>query len=62
MANPTALLLSGVMMLRYMELEEVATRIEKSVLGVIRDGKVLTGDLGGKSGTKAFTDEVIKNL
>lgn len=62
MANPTALLLSGVMMLRYMELGEVATRIEKSVLGVIRDGKFLTGDLGGTSGTKAFTDEVIKNL
>ncbi len=62
MANPTALLLSGVMMLRYLEMGEVATKIEKSVLGVISEGKILTGDLGGKHGTIAFTDEVIRNL
>jgi len=49
-------------MLRYMNLQTQAAQIEKSVLNVIKDGKVLTGDLGGNAGTKAFTDEVIKRL
>ena len=39
-ANPTALLLSAVMMLRHMELGDHASRIQKSVLQVISEGKV----------------------
>ena len=39
-ANPTALLLSAVMMLRYMGLTDYARRIESSALEVIREGKV----------------------
>ena len=39
-ANPAALLLSAVMMLRHMELRPQADLIEKSALGVIREGKV----------------------
>ena len=50
------------MMLRHMKLNEHADQVEKAVLKVIADGKVLTGDLGGKSTNTAFTDEVIKNL
>jgi len=40
LANPTALLLSAVMMLRYMNLSSYAVRIETAALGVIRDGQV----------------------
>ena len=39
-ANPTALLLSAVMMLRYMELPDHARRIEKACFDTIREGKV----------------------
>ena len=39
-ANPTALLLSGVMMLRHMGLKEHANKIEGAVFKTIREGKV----------------------
>ncbi len=39
-ANPTALLLSAVMMLRYMKLESYADRIERSAFQTIKEGKV----------------------
>eukprot|EP00276_Gloeochaete_wittrockiana_P017599 CAMPEP_0184337218 /NCGR_PEP_ID=MMETSP1089-20130417/5578_1 /TAXON_ID=38269 ORGANISM="Gloeochaete wittrockiana, Strain SAG46.84" /NCGR_SAMPLE_ID=MMETSP1089 /ASSEMBLY_ACC=CAM_ASM_000445 /LENGTH=321 /DNA_ID=CAMNT_0026662773 /DNA_START=68 /DNA_END=1030 /DNA_ORIENTATION=- len=54
-ANPTALLLSGVMMLRDMGYGEHAQRIESAVLRTIGEGRALTGDLGGKSTTSEFT-------
>jgi len=57
-ANPTALLLSAVMMLRYMGEMEKAAKIEDAVFSVIREGKVLTGDLGGKSKCSEFTAEI----
>lgn len=40
LANPTALLLSSVMMLRYMSLDSHADRIEKATLDTIAEGKV----------------------
>jgi len=58
-ANPTALLLSGVMMLRHMGLGEVGDKIEASALAVIREGKFRTGDLGGKASTTDFTKAII---
>ncbi|XP_022126354.2 probable isocitrate dehydrogenase [NAD] subunit alpha, mitochondrial isoform X1 [Pieris rapae] len=61
-ANPTALLLSGVMMLRYMRLSEQADKIENACFTVLKEGKVLTEDLGGNSTCSAFTEEIIKNL
>ena len=61
-ANPTALLLSGVMMLRHLNLNECANRIEDATLGTIAEGKYLTMDLGGKSGTTEFTQAIIGNL
>ncbi|XP_041368677.1 probable isocitrate dehydrogenase [NAD] subunit alpha, mitochondrial [Gigantopelta aegis] len=61
-ANPTALLLSAVMMLRHMELGEHANRIQKSALEVISEGKVLTGDLGGKAKCSEFTDEICEKV
>ena len=40
-ANPTALLLSAVMMLRYMKLDTIAHNIEKSCFETIKEGKVM---------------------
>lgn len=62
LANPTALLLSAVMMLRHMKLENHASDIETAVLKTIADGKARTGDLGGKTGCVGFTEAVIANL
>eukprot|EP00743_Colponemidia_sp_Colp-15_P003660 GILK01003950.1.p1 GENE.GILK01003950.1~~GILK01003950.1.p1 ORF type:complete len:367 (+),score=45.94 GILK01003950.1:774-1874(+) len=62
LANPTALLMSGCMMLRHMELVEQAQNIEQSCLRVLSEGKSVTRDLGGKAGTKEFTRAVISYL
>lgn len=62
LANPTALLLSAVMMLRYMELNTHADKIEKACFATIKEGKYLTGDLGGKAKCSEFTNEIIKKL
>lgn len=61
-ANPTALLLSGVMMLRHLNLSKYAERIEDATLGTIAEGKYLTRDLGGESGTTDFTNAIIGNM
>ena len=58
-ANPTALLFSAVMMLRYLGETEKADRIMNSVLRVCQDGACLTMDLGGKATTEEFKREVI---
>ncbi|MCE9560229.1 MAG: isocitrate/isopropylmalate dehydrogenase family protein [Armatimonadetes bacterium] len=59
-ANPTALLMSAVMMLRHLGLNEQADRISASVLRVCQDGKCMTIDLGGKASTHEFQVEVIQ--
>jgi len=61
-ANPTALLLSAVMMLRHMGLYTHANRIERAAYDVLREGKVLTGDLGGSATTTQFTDAICKRV
>lgn len=62
LANPLATILSGVMMLRYIKEFEAADKIDKAVTNVLKAGKNLTQDLGGKASTSEFTDEIIKNL
>lgn len=62
LANPTAILLSGCMMLRHINLNEYADNIQNSVLGVIADGKYRTGDLGGKAKTSEFTRAIIDHM
>ena len=59
-ANPTALLLSSLMMLRYLGEHEKADRVLNSVLRICTEGKVLTGDLGGKATTEEYKREVIR--
>ncbi|KAI8329504.1 isocitrate dehydrogenase, NAD-dependent [Chlamydoabsidia padenii] len=61
-ANPTALLLSGIMMLKHMRLNEQAANIEQAVFKTIAEGKALTGDLGGRATNTQYTKAVIENL
>ncbi|KAI8817705.1 uncharacterized protein EV422DRAFT_212987 [Fimicolochytrium jonesii] len=61
-ANPTALLLSAIHMLRHLHLHQHADRISAALNKVITESKVLTPDLGGKNTTTDFTKAVIANL
>ena len=60
-ANPTALLMSAVLMLRYLDLPAVADRVENALLSTFRDG-IKTPDLGGSAGTKEFAKAVAERL
>jgi isocitrate dehydrogenase (NAD+) len=62
MANPTALLLSGLMMLDHIGEREAADRIRQALSRVLKDGKVRTRDLGGQASTTEFTDAICKAL
>merc|ERR1712168_1230454 len=62
LANPTALLLSSVMMLHHLEMSEKANLIHKSALATIAEGKTLTGDLGGSAKCSEFTDAIIRKI
>ncbi|MFD3157755.1 isocitrate dehydrogenase (NAD(+)) [Haloimpatiens sp. FM7330] len=61
-SNPCAAILSGIMMLKYIGEFRSAQKIENAVVEVLKDGKILTPDLGGNSSTIEFADEVIKKL
>lgn len=61
-ANPGALVLAACMMLDHVGDRGRATRIRNAFEGTIRDGAVLTRDLGGTSTTDQFTDAVIRRL
>ncbi|OAY68807.1 Isocitrate dehydrogenase (NAD) catalytic subunit 5, mitochondrial [Ananas comosus] len=62
LANPTALLLSAVMMLRHLQLNDKADKIHNAVLKTIAEGKYRTADLGGNSSTTDFTKAICDNL
>jgi len=61
-ANPTALLLSAVMMLRYMNLQQYADKIEKACLSAIKEGKTRTADLGGNAKCSEFTADICARI
>jgi len=61
-ANPTALLLSSVIMLKHLDLHRFANLIEKAVDKTYKEGKVKTADIGGTTTIDQFTEEIIKNL
>ncbi|KAI8083398.1 isocitrate dehydrogenase, NAD-dependent [Gilbertella persicaria] len=61
-ANPTALLLSGIMMLKHMRLTSQAENIEQAVFKTLAEGKALTADLGGRASNTEYTNAVISNL
>ena len=60
-ANPTALLLSAIEMLKHINEVDCAKKIENALFKTLNSGKS-TADLGGVLGTKEFADEIIKNL
>lgn len=61
-ANPIAMMLSAIMMLRYLGEVEAADKFDAAILKVLNDGNVLTGDLGGSASTMELTQEVKNNL
>ena len=61
-ANPTALLQSGILMLRHIGEREAADRVEQSMLGVFEEGKVRTRDIGGTANTSEFADAIIAKM
>ena len=61
-ANPTALLLSGAMMLRHLGEADAAQRIENAVSALIAEGKQVTQDLGGTLSTSEYADALIAKM
>ena len=60
-ANPMALLLSGVEMLKYIGQSDAAKKIEKALFATLNSG-VRTADIGGSAKCSEFTDEIVKNI
>jgi isocitrate dehydrogenase (NAD+) len=60
--DPTAQILSGVLMLHHVGQEEAAQRVYNAVAEVIREGKTVTYDLGGEAGTSEMADAIISKL
>ena len=61
-ANPTAILMSALLMLRHIGEREAANLIEKSMLEVFADGTTLTRDLGGTAKTADFANAIIDKV
>jgi len=61
-ANPTALILSGALMLRHLGHPGVAGRLEDALRAVVAEGRSVTYDLGGNAGTSQFADAIIERL
>ncbi len=61
-ANPTALMLSGVLMLRHLGEQAAAERVEDAIRAVIAEGRTVTYDLGGTAGTSEFADAIVARL
>ncbi|MCC7460653.1 MAG: isocitrate/isopropylmalate dehydrogenase family protein [Proteobacteria bacterium] len=64
LANPLALIMSGVMMLRHINQHAAADKIEKAYNAVIGEGNPehLTRDIGGKGSTNSFVDAILKKI
>jgi isocitrate dehydrogenase (NAD+) len=61
-ANPTALLLSAVLMLRHIDENTAATRIMSALGRVLLEGAVRTRDLGGRASTTSFADAICRAI
>ena len=61
-ANPSGLLRSAIMMLNYIGENNAAKNIENALFEVLKEGRILTKDLGGNSTTSEFKEEIIKKL
>ncbi|EKF86826.1 isocitrate/isopropylmalate family dehydrogenase [Methanobacterium formicicum] len=61
-ANPSAMILSAVLMLDYLEENDAARKLENALVEVLAEGKAVTGDLGGNASTMEMAVEVRKKL
>ncbi len=62
LANPTAVLQSGILMLRHLNEIEAAERIQTAVEKTYKEKAHITRDVGGTAGTNEFADAVIANM
>ena len=62
MANPTALMQSAALMLAHIGEREASARFQAAIAATYEQKEHLTGDVGGRAGTREFTDAVIRNL
>ena len=62
LANPTALLLSALLMLRHIDEAPMAERIMNAVTATLAEGKVRTRDLGGTATTAEYADAICQRL
>jgi isocitrate dehydrogenase (NAD+) len=61
-ANPTALMLSAVLMLNYLGEKAASQRLQHAIEHVYAERRYLTPDVGGQASTTEFTDAVIQNI
>lgn len=61
-ANPTALMLSAVMLLIHLGETQAANKLQSAIESVYREGKHLTGDVGGTASSEEFTDAVLRTI
>ena len=61
-ANPTPVLMSAILMLRHIDENDAANRVEKAMLDVFLEGKTLTKDLGGTAKTADFANAIIDKI
>jgi len=61
-ANPSAMILSAVLMLDYLEENDAARKLEEALVKVLEEGKVVTPDLGGNASTMEMAAEVRSKL
>ena len=57
-ANPSAMVLSAVMMLDHLNESEEARKLEKALINVLNEGKIVTNDLGGNASTMEMAAEI----
>ena len=62
MANPTALLISAVFMLRHLGEDETAERVMGALYQVLKKGRIRTCDIGGTATTTEFAEAIAAQL
>ncbi len=60
--NPTAIILSGALMLRYLGEDAAADLVYDATAAVIGEGKTVTYDLGGDAGTSQMADAIVEKM
>ena len=61
-ANPSAMILSAVMMLDYLKEHDAARAVENALIEVLSESKVITGDIGGNASTMEMASEIRRKI